>query len=582
MGKINGENLDLKSKLNIVLGIIANAKKDLESLKTEINDVKSDHAMYKKDLNFFNNEFSEYLKESLKVSDNLIKIDKDILMRKNEFYINTKNIKRVIKNNMLIFTTNCIKLKNMIRENVKSLKNIKNNLYSVKKDSDSIQIDLKKLKEEFMNNFNKRAKTRSIIIAKIKNYIFNKRMRARLIINTKIKTNKASSKNNAACTIKDSGIVDACTSTDDLIVKKYADACTSTDYLIVKKYVDACTSADDVCTNENEPCTNENEPCTNENEPCTNENEPCTNENEPCTNENEPCNNKPCTNENEPCTSDHDDDDGDDDDDNSNDIDIDKLYNFNDKVLGNLIIVSKIKKEFSTTIEKIIALLNKVANISKNDLGLKFDNYKELNILADYLINHIWITIYDEINNIDADKKDFNIYVRKYMNIVNDKISLINDILELINDIMRGINVNTSNDIALKKLKHFKSQLRKLINSFNLYIKEDTKNNTEPDTENNTEPDTKNNTESDTKNNTKPHTKDDIESNINDIRASIRKNQITIKNRYKSLLERKKTIRNNIDLVYSVLKKLPSESQLKANELIKLNYVKRFDKRYMA
>ena len=40
----------------------------------------------------------------------------------------------------------------MIRENVKSLKDIKNNLYSVKKDSDSIQIDLKKLKEEFINN----------------------------------------------------------------------------------------------------------------------------------------------------------------------------------------------------------------------------------------------------------------------------------------------------------------------------------------------------------------------------------------------------------------------------------------------
>ena len=73
-------------------------------------------------------------------------------------------------------------------------------------------------------------------------------MKARPIINTKIKTNKASSKNNSACTIKDSGIVDACTSTDDLIVKKY---------------VDACTSTDKPCTNENEPCTNENEPFIN-------------------------------------------------------------------------------------------------------------------------------------------------------------------------------------------------------------------------------------------------------------------------------------------------------------------------------
>ena len=56
--------------------------------------------MFKKDLIFFNNEFSEYLKESLKVSDNLMKIDNYILMRKNEFYINTKNIKHVIKNDM--------------------------------------------------------------------------------------------------------------------------------------------------------------------------------------------------------------------------------------------------------------------------------------------------------------------------------------------------------------------------------------------------------------------------------------------------------------------------------------------------
>ena len=46
----------------------------------------------------------------------------------------------------------------MIRENVRSLKNIKNNVYSVKKESDSIQIDLKMLKEKYINNFNKRVK----------------------------------------------------------------------------------------------------------------------------------------------------------------------------------------------------------------------------------------------------------------------------------------------------------------------------------------------------------------------------------------------------------------------------------------
>ena len=175
MEKTEVENLALKSKLTIVSDIIANAKKDLESLKTEVNDVKSDCAMSRKGLNSFNNEFIDYLKKSSKVTDNLIKID-NILMTKNEYYVNIKNRHHIINNDTLITKTNCIKLKSMIPENVKSFKNIKNNLYSVKKDSDSIRIDLKKLKEEFINNFNKSAKIRSITTT------------------TEIKTNKASSK----------------------------------------------------------------------------------------------------------------------------------------------------------------------------------------------------------------------------------------------------------------------------------------------------------------------------------------------------------------------------------------------------
>ena len=82
MGKTEVENLGLKNKSNIVSGTIANAKKDIESFKTEINDFKSYHAMSKKGLNSFNNEFNDYLKKSLKVTDNVIKIDNDILMIK--------------------------------------------------------------------------------------------------------------------------------------------------------------------------------------------------------------------------------------------------------------------------------------------------------------------------------------------------------------------------------------------------------------------------------------------------------------------------------------------------------------------
>ena len=133
MGKTEVENLDLKSKLNIVSGIIANAKKDLESLKTEVNDVKSDCAMSKKGLNSFNNEFIYYLKESLKVIDNLIKNDNDILMSKSAFYINIKNRRHIINNDTLITKTNCIKLKSTLQENVRLLKNIKIIFVALKK-----------------------------------------------------------------------------------------------------------------------------------------------------------------------------------------------------------------------------------------------------------------------------------------------------------------------------------------------------------------------------------------------------------------------------------------------------------------
>ena len=111
MGKTEVQYLDSKSKLSILSGIIANAEKDIESLKTEINDFKSDHAMSKKNLNSVNNEFYEYTKESLEVFDSLKKINEGILTTKNEHYVNTKNPSDIIKNDTSINRTNYIKLK---------------------------------------------------------------------------------------------------------------------------------------------------------------------------------------------------------------------------------------------------------------------------------------------------------------------------------------------------------------------------------------------------------------------------------------------------------------------------------------
>ena len=59
----------------------------------------------------------------------------------------------------------------------------------------------------------------------------------------------------------------------------------------------------------------------------------------------------------------------------------------------------------------------------------------------------------NEINNISADKeKDLNGYVNKYINIVNGKISFVNYVSELIDELLWGIDENTSNDIAVKKI----------------------------------------------------------------------------------------------------------------------------------
>ena len=74
--------------------------KNTESFKNKINDFKSDHAMSKKGLNSLNNDFYDYLIKSLKVNDNLVKINNDILMTKNEYYVDIKNKSHIVNNDM--------------------------------------------------------------------------------------------------------------------------------------------------------------------------------------------------------------------------------------------------------------------------------------------------------------------------------------------------------------------------------------------------------------------------------------------------------------------------------------------------
>ena len=80
--------------------------------------------MNKKNIISVSNEFIEKRKESLKVRDNFISISNDILTKKNEYQINIKNPHHIINNDTSINKTNSIKLRNMIRENIDSIKNI--------------------------------------------------------------------------------------------------------------------------------------------------------------------------------------------------------------------------------------------------------------------------------------------------------------------------------------------------------------------------------------------------------------------------------------------------------------------------
>ena len=110
----------------------------------------------------------------------------------------------------------------------------------------------------------------------------------------------------------------------------------------------------------------------------------------------------------------------------------------------------------------------------------------------------------DEIDNIDCDKAvDAEIYTKKYINIVNDKLCLINKVSDSIEELMEGLNVDTSNDIAKNKINDFKSIMIKWVNKFDKYVEQDTKkkdtkriiqydaNNNNNNNNNNKEPDIK-------------------------------------------------------------------------------------------
>ena len=186
------------------------------------------------------------------------------------------------------------------------------------------------------------------------------------------------------------------------------------------------------------------------------------------------------------------------------------------------------------------------------------------------LINRVWLMIFgkDRVNN-EMDNIDCNIvedarsYLSKYIKTVSDKQVLIYSVSESIDELIEGLNVNTSNDIAIKEIKDSKKTVIKSIDKFLSYIKLETKKKS-TEKEHIKKVNDKNSIKEDTNN--KPAT------NV-DIKAHIKDKQKLIKQRFKSLLQTKKTTKNNIELIYGSLRRLHKEPQPKLIELIRLDTI---------
>ena len=186
----------------------------------------------------------------------------------------------------------------------------------------------------------------------------------------------------------------------------------------------------------------------------------------------------------------------------------------------------------------------------------------------------------NEMYNIDCNiVQDAKIYLTKYIKIVNDKQVLICSVSKSIDEFMEGLDVNTSNDIAIKEIKDFKKVVVESIDKFKSYIKLETKKKGIEKKDIQKKDIEKKDTAKEhvekvnAKKNSVQHDANNKSSTNADIKTYIKDKQKLIKQRYKSLLETKKTIKNNIELISSALKKLPNESQPKLTELIRLDTI---------
>ena len=144
------DKISIKMEKKIIyenlLNTIINAEKEIISLKNDLNDIKSEHKVYKIDLGFIKNTHDQSRKESLSISIKLMRLSDETILEQNELVF--KKEERIFKNDILLVNNECNMLKSTIRKEVGLLKTIRNIVYNTRKSIDAFKIDSQNFKKK--------------------------------------------------------------------------------------------------------------------------------------------------------------------------------------------------------------------------------------------------------------------------------------------------------------------------------------------------------------------------------------------------------------------------------------------------
>ena len=82
------KNINYENLLNTMI----NAEKEIISLKTDLNDIKSEHKVSKIDLGSIKNAHDQPRKESLSISTRLMRLNDETILEQNELHVFKKEV----------------------------------------------------------------------------------------------------------------------------------------------------------------------------------------------------------------------------------------------------------------------------------------------------------------------------------------------------------------------------------------------------------------------------------------------------------------------------------------------------------